>query len=526
MTTIDVHPVADTGSDTGPGTQALATVSEWFVTTDHKRIGRMYMSVALLMALGTAALGALLNFDAASSFIDKGALAQLSSAYRIGLTFMVVVPLMLGIATAVVPLQLGARSIAFPRLAAAGFWMWLLGSILVIVSLVNNGGPGGGDIQMVAMFMTAHMLLLLGLVAGAVSLATSIMTTRAAGMNMRRVPPFSWSVMVFAICLIISLPVLMGTLLLNYLNFRYGGVGFGTNFDIVRWIGFGFTQPMTFVYAIPVFGFAAEVIATATKQRLAMRGLIFAGISLVGVAALAGVTQNQALLRDGFVDSTTSQKIADAVPYVLFNLLPLLGGFMVLALAGSTLRHKPTISAPLLFGFFGAGMVFVGMLANTIARIADTNLVGTRFEEGVWIYVMYGALLTGLGAVSYWSPKLWGPVLATKHVAPLVLLGLGATVLSSLPLLVAGFADGIADAAATVAGVGHVLMLLTILAFGGLAAKTFRSGDHAVDDPWDGQTLEWAATSPAPLANFDYVRTIISAEPLLDLKPSTVGSDA
>ncbi len=200
--------------------------------------------------------------------LDVNALPQLFSIYRIALTFVVLVPLVLGVAIAVVPLQLGARSLTFPRLAAAGFWTWFLGAVLVVISIAANGGPGGGDSRFVGLYLVSHIVVLLGLLAAAGSLATSVLTTRAPGMNMRRVPMFSWSALVGALGLLVLLPAVIAALIYNYIDYRYSRTGFGGNKAIDGWIGFGFTQPATFVYAVPVFGFLAEVIAVASGRKL------------------------------------------------------------------------------------------------------------------------------------------------------------------------------------------------------------------------------------------------------------------
>lgn len=537
MTTIDTHASAAAApADAG---RSLASLTAWVSTTDHKRIGRMYVAVSLLALLGVAAVGLLLGIeraDASSSFLSAGSLPQLFAAYRVGLTFCVLVPLMLGIATAVVPLQVGARSIAFPRLAAAGFWAWLVGSGLVIMTIALNGGPGGGEPRMVGMFLSAHIVLLLGLVAGAVSVATTILTTRAPGMNMRRVPLFSFSVLVSMLGLVLALPVLVGTLVYNYVDYRYGRAGFGGNQAIFGWVGFGFTQPLTIVYALPVFGFAAETIAVAARRRMPLRGVVFAGFGLLGVAAFGGVIQASAGIPRNVYDMSFGTALNDILPFLLFNAVPVLGALVVLGVGGLALSSgKPRITAPFLFGFFGAGLVFVGILANVVYHVGDAQLTGTVFEEASWVYVTYGSVLAALGAIAYWGPKLTGRMMPMKQTLPLALLGALAVVLSSLPYIVAGFAKqpaGVAEFDYSgpqnlwngLVAAGHGLMLLTVLAFVGLAARSFTKGDAAGDDPYDAHTLEWGTVSPAPEDNFHDVAVVMSAEPLLDLKPATAGS--
>ena len=535
MTTIDTHATTASAGVTASSGAHTASVAEWFTTTDHKRIGRLFISVSLVGLLGSVVVAALLGIeriDAETAMLDINAIAQLFALYRISLTFVVLAPLLLGIAIAVVPLQLGARSLTFPRLAAAGFWTWFIGAVLVVISIASNGGPGGGNTRFVALYLVSQIVVLLGLAAVAGSLVTTVLTTRAPGMNMRRVPPFSWSALVGALGLLLVVPAVIGALIFTYVDYRSGRVGFGGNRAIFNWIGFGFTQPASFVYAVPVFGFAAEVIAVASGRKLAMRGVLFTGVALVGVAAaLGGVLQQPAALSRNVSHLSLGNWLSDVLPYGLFNLLPVLGGFIVIAIGGLALRGgRARITAPLIFGLLGALMVFVGIIANAVYQVGDAQLAGTVFEEGVWLYVVYGAVLSGLGAVTYWGPKLWGRSIPDKLALPLAGLGFIATVLASLPLLIAGFAKQPAGATEFdysgpqnlwngLSAAGHVLMLITVAAFVGLALRSFTKGPHAGDDPWDAQTLEWATSSPAPFANFVDVHTVASAEPLLDLKP-------
>src|SRR3954469_9831430 len=239
MTTIETAP------PTVPVTTSVerphSSVAAWLTTTDHKRIGRVLVGTGLTALLGIAVVGTLLGFeriDADTISLDANSIGQLFSIYRVGLAFFVLVPVMLGLAVAIVPLQLGARSLAFPRLAAAGFWAWLFGMVLVVISIASNGGPGGGASKFVALFISSFGLMLIGLTLIAISLATTVLTTRAPGMNMRRVPLFSWSVLVAALGLILVLPVAVGTVIYVYVSYRYNRAAFGGNVGVLGWIGF------------------------------------------------------------------------------------------------------------------------------------------------------------------------------------------------------------------------------------------------------------------------------------------------
>jgi len=540
MITIDPQ-VAGSGTDAARVDAAneragglMAAVADWITTADHKKIGRLFVGTSLLLLLGVATIGLLLaieRIDATDDLIDAGAMPQLFSLFRLVLTFGVVVPLGLGLTIAVVPLQLGARALAFPRVAAAGFWAWLFGMGLMIGSIVANGGPGGGNEDMVQLFLVSMALAVVGLVAAAGSLATSVLTTRAPGMNMRRVPLFSWSALVYSLGLLLALPVLLGVLILLYIDHNYGRTTFGGNTGIAEWLSVSASQPATFLYAVPAFGLLLDSVATATRKRLPVRGVGLIGVGLVGTAFLAGVAQVQAGLSPDIVDMQTTDALREIVPFAILNGLPLLGGVVVMLVLLLALTGRPRVQSPLVFSFFGAGMVFVGLLGNVVYHVGDARVANTVFEEGAWIYVCYGTVLALLGGIVHWGPKLWGRVIPDKQVLPLALLGVLATILASLPYYIAGFADQPAGATTfsysgpqelwnTLVAVGHGLMLLTVVAFVGLASKSFTTGDHAGDDPWDGQTLEWATSSPAPADNFADVHIISSSEPLLDLKPA------
>ena len=523
-------------------------LASWLVSTDCKLIGRSFIGTSALILIACTVIGFLLGaerIDGDSSLLDAGALTQLFAGYRVGMVYGVMVPLLLGVAVAIVPLQVGARSLAFPRLAAAGFWAWFGGIVLVVISLANNGGPGGGNADMVDLFLGGLALVVIGLSAAAGCVAATVLTTRAPGMWMDRVPLFSWSALVASIGLLLTLPVVLGVLVYLIVDHRYSRSLFGGNTGVASWLGFALTQPATYLFALPAIGLAAELVSVTFRTRQPMRGVMFVGLGLVGVAALSAVAQQanftvpwegSGINLEGFGD-----KISDLLPYAFFTLLPLLGALIVMAVGALAAkpapgRSRPRITAAFVFSFFGLGMVFVGMLGGAILPFVDLGLQGTVFEEGAFVYVAYGAVLGGLGALSYWAPKWTGRLVPEVPALGLALLGVLATILASLPYYIAGFADqpAVSDVydydgpsalwnlAVTI---GHALMALVVVAYLGLLARSARTGEPAADDPWSGQTLEWLTTSPAPDANFVETPTVMSPEPALDLRAAPPGSD-
>ncbi len=560
--------MTDTESSPDDGRAAAGrghALIEWLTSTDSKIIGRLFLIGGVLGLLGTITVNIILGIervDGDSIVTDGDILAQLADAQRLGLVFGTALPLVTGLCIALVPLQLGSRSLAFPRLATLGFWMWLGGLVIAGVALARNGGTLGLDGDMVDLYIAALGLMSFGAIAAAASIATTVLTTRAPGMTMRRVPFFSWAALVYDLSLVLVMPVLIGTLLYQFVDHRNSRAAFGGNVGILEWAGWIFTQPATFIFAIPVLGLLAELLPVAFGRRLSSRGVVYGGITLVAVSALAAVTQIGAInlpwsASGAAIDEDLERKVRDAIPYTFFNFLPVLGVLIIfgagLALAKPRKGGRTKITSAMVFAFLGAEMIFIAMIASMLHAIDDLDLQGTVFEEGVILALVYGIVLGAMGGVLYWSPKLTGRMIAAGRAAPLALIGGAGAVLASVPYFIAGFLDqpglylagGLYDNSDLtvwniLALIGHVLMALTALGFVALVLVTARPdrddpSDDPPDNPWDAQTLEWITTSPAPADNFEVVPVVTSAEPVLDLEStsttasapaSTIGGDA
>jgi len=555
MTTLD--PTVDR-TDHGARTDGAHSVDaaptalvSILTSADHKIIGRTLIALSLLTTVITAALGVVLGLWRVSGdgdLLSTGVLGQLFSGYRLGLVFGGAIPLMLGICVMIVPLQLGARSLAFPRAAAAGMWTWLGGVVLVIIALFNDGGAGGTDADMVVLYVAATALLVIGLTAVAVSVATTVLTTRAPGMRLQRAPLFSWSALVYSLGLALVLPVSLGVTVYLYFDVRYGTAGaslFGGAAGIQDWAFWLLTGPSLALFAVPAVGFCAEVLPVVFGKRLPMRAVAMAGLALVGVGALAGAMQQQVIVLpgtgpavDGHNFITKFGRLAD---WAILNLVPLLGILVVLAVGAllakpdkaARLRggDRQRFVAPFVLGLFGTLLVAAGLLANAVNGIEDLGLQGTVFEEGATVAIVYGTILAGLGAITYWAPKWTGRKLDAPKIAGIGLLGAAGAALAAGPYLIAGFADQPAFAVAfdysgpsslwnVLVLIGHAVFAVAALAVLGATVVPGRVGERAGDDPWSGQTLEWASTSPAFDDNFLTTPMVLSPEPLVDLKAS------
>ena len=413
--------------------------------------------------------------------------------------------------------------------------------MLLVISLAFNGGPLGGDATMVELYLGANILVLGGLTAVATTLATTVLTTRAPGMRLHRAPLFSWAALVGSIAIVAVLPVAIGSHILQFVDYRYGGAAFGGSSGIWPWTSYLYTGPVLGITAVFAAGFVADIVAVTFRKRFPHRAVALIGLGLIGTAAFAGIGQQDVITLPGTGSEVRLENFATKAGFLavwaMFTLLPVLGVAIVMGISALVAKPakaaastpRPNLNAPFVFGFFGLGLAVVGMLGAAAIGIEDFGLQGTVFEEGAAMATIYGSVLAGLGAATYWFAKASGRKLPELQVGGLATLGALGGALASVPYLIAGFLDQPAASASwandgpgellnALVVAGHAAVGLTVLAFAGLVAKSWRSGTDAGDDPWSGQTLEWATTSPAPADNFSTTPTVMSPEPLLDLK--------
>ena len=531
MTTIDA-PAGATTHATGTRPSFVAAIGNWVTSSDHKKIGRLFIGSALLFALSPSILGALFGLERMSpnsaSILDVDAVTQLLALYHFDLVLGVLAPLFLGIAIAVVPMQVGSRAIAFPRLSQFSYWAWLFGNGLVGISILANGGPGGGSRDMVDLYFLGFGLTAVGLIAGSVSVATTVLTSRAPGMTIDDVPPFSWSALVGSVATILSLPVAISTIIYVYVDHTNKALAMGGN-EITTALSWSLGQPQTFIFIVMALGVLAEIAPVTAKIRQPLRPVVLTGLALVTTAVIGSVTQSTHMF-----DWADGNALKTLIPFLLFSGIPLLGVLVTIAVSMLSLKEgRPAINAQFALAALGAIMILVGVAGNFLQNVKAADLAGTSFVEGVTLYIVYGGLLSAIAAISHWAPKLWGRVLPAQKVLGLAGLGLLGTIAASFPLYIAGFGNQPADALGNftydgpialwnvVSAIGHAVIALVVIAFIALLIDAVRNGAQATDDPWDAHTLEWAISSPAPSNNFATLAQVGSPEPLLDAKPSS-----
>jgi cytochrome o ubiquinol oxidase subunit 1 len=273
----------------------------------------------------------------------------------------------------------------------------------------------------------------------------------------------------------------------DYVNARvaFGGADFLDN-----WLGWVMREPQTLLYVVPALGVLADAAVRTAKGRQPLRGVMLVGVGIAATVVLSSVTQQAHVFEVG---TSPAESLQSLVPFALFNAVPLLAPLVVILLSLLALKAgKPALSGAFVASFLGVGMIFTGLVGSAAMHIDALSLVGTVFAEAALVYVVYGAVLAGVGAVAMHIGTATGRALPDVPVVLLSLVGVLATVLASLPHYIAGFLDqpskaaqgyddsGIVGLANITVALGHLLMVVVVVLFLGLVAKS-RRGTPVVD---------------------------------------------
>lgn len=527
--TITESPPATTSAanaalpDTSPLDDGLLNI---LTTTDHKSIGAMYIRLSLVFAAAITIVGAVAGLEridpnSVDIFGGATALAQTVSLYRTGLVVLVVMPLLVGIGTAIVPLQVGATSIAFPRASSAGFWTWLIGAGTYIASFIVDGGFVSGnnvDNRAVALTIASLGVTVAGLLLAMVCIATTVIALRPTGMSLTRVPVLAWSMMIAAVVWLLSLAVLIADLVIDYVALQHTA----REVDALNSIAWLLSGPQVFAFAIPVLGIIAEIIPVATQQRQQRYGLLLGAIAAFGFLSFGAFAQSAYDLG--------ARDVTEEFVYIIMGVALLLPTLLILgAVTDTLLRGRKHVALGVSFmGVFGAlVMLLAGVGANAIRVIghwrerADWN--ETRIMDvGVMHYALLAGLIAGVAATYFWAPKIFGRRFSDGFGRLAILDLVLGTVVLALPDIIAGFIDD-TDSLEVLGFIsmvgGFIVAAGAFIALAGIALGLLAEPIEVVPtNPWHGYTLEWATASPPPVGNFEApVPIVVSATPLLDL---------
>lgn len=519
MTITETAPEAESTDAGHPEGGSDGDLASLVTTGDHKRIGRLFLGTSLLGLLTVLVSGLILDLERLSTdsleLLTTGSVLQVVALHELGLVLLFALPALIGLAMVVVPLQVGASTLAFPRAAALSFWGWLLGAALWVAGLLVGGGPGGTDLQGTDLWLLATGMLIVSLLLGTICVLTTIFGLRTTGMTLRRIPAFSFSMLVAGSVWLITLPVAVANLLIIYLDHRHAQVMWGANEAILPQLAWLTGQPQIYAIAIPVLGIAADQIPVFAGARQRFAGVLMGAIGAFGFLAIGAWAQ----------PALQPTNVFDEPLFVAVGVLAVLPVLMVLALGGETLRAGKLRPVGSVITALCAGLALLAATAaGAVHVIEPLELMGTTWHTGQMNLTVLAVLLAVISGAWYWAPKLYGRTLddvAGKLLGPVILLG---GLLLAVPLLVAGILDqpamvppgpvddpvGALNGAAVA---GRAIVLLGVIA---AAATLLRGRGRAdtPDDPWGGHTLEWATASPPPIGNFAEAPVVTDDRPL------------
>nr|WP_245345332.1 cytochrome c oxidase subunit I [Halobacillus andaensis] len=515
-----------------------AAIWDYLTTVDHKKIAHLYLVAGGLFFLIGGLEAMLIRIQLMrpdNDFISAGLYNEMITMHGTTMIFLAAMPLIFALMNAVVPLQIGARDVAFPFLNSLGFWLFLFGGILLNVSWFTGGAPDAGWTNYAPLSTTSaghgvdYYVMGLqisgaGTLIGGINFLVTIVNMRAPGMTYMRMPLFSWASFVTSALILFAFPALTVGLFLMMFDRMFGSVFFDTaaggNAIIWEHLFWIFGHPEVYILILPLFGAFSDIFSTFSKKRLfGYSAMVFATV-LIGFLGFMVWAHHMFTVGMGPIANSifAVATMAIAVPtgIKIFN--------WMFTMWGGNIRMTSAMlwSVAFIPSFTIGGMTGV-MLA---AAAADYQYHDTYFVVGHFHYVIVGGVVFGLFAsLHYWWPKMFGKVLNEKlgklafwpffigfHLTFFIQHFLG---LMGMPRRYWVFLEGqgletgniISTAGAFLMAIGTIIFLVNVVY---TSVKT----EKVSGDPWDGRTLEWSIPSPPPHYNFVQTPLVRGLDPL------------
>jgi len=517
--------------------------TSWVTTTDHKKIGIMYLVLTFAFFLLGGVEALLMRVQLAvpeNSFLDPSTYNALFTMHGTTMVFLFVVPILAGFGNYVVPLMIGARDMAFPKLNALSFWLLAAGGLVFYASLFFNPvevgwfayaplstgaySPNGG---VDAWIFLIHLTGISSLV-GAINFYATIVNMRAPGMGWGRLPLFVWTILVYSILLIIALPVLAGaaTLLLTDRHFGTSFFDPSQGGDALLWqhLFWFFGHPEVYIMVLPAFGIISEVLP------------VFARKPIFGYKAIAAATVVIAFLGlmvwAHHMFATPSPDILLAFFMISSFLISVPTGVKIFNWVATLWRGTIEFKTPLLFSVGFISLFLIGGITGVFLAVfpVDWQLTDTYFVVAHFHYVLVGGSVFAIFAgIYYWFPKITGRMLSEslgKVSFAIMYVGFTVTFLvqhsagmEGMPRRVYEYPDvGNLALWNMISTIGSFMLGIGVLVTVWNVMRSLKKGTLAGPDPWKGNTLEWFTQSPPPTNNFDLVPRIRSVEPMKDIR--------
>lgn len=504
------------------------TLWNWLTTVDHKKIGIMYFMSGLFFFIVGGIEAILLRLQLIvpqNNFLVGDAFNQVLTMHGTTMIFLAAMPLLFGLMNAIVPLQIGARDVAFPFLNSVGFWLFFVGGTILNLCWFFGGAPDAGWTSYTGLALKDYspgpgvdyyalglQISGIGSLTTGVNFLTTIINMRAPGMTLLRMPMFTWTVLITSALLLFAMPALTVALLLlmfdrmfgaNFFDFAMGGSA--VIWQHLFWI---FGHPEVYIVILPAFGIMSDVIATFSKKRLFGYSSMVIAVVIIGFLGFMVWVHHMFTVGLGpfsnSIFALATMAIGIPTGIKVFN--------WIFTMWGGEIRFTTAMLFAL--GFIPT-FVMGGMTGVMLALPpADFQYHDSYFVVAHFHYVLVGGTVLGIfAACYYWWPKMFGKMLSERlgklhfwtfflgfHLTffPQHFLGL-----LGMPRRVFTYKSGLGlDTINLVSSIGVIGMTVGTLAFAVAVIKSFLDRRQAAADPWNGRTLEWAISSPAPEYNF------------------------
>jgi cytochrome c oxidase subunit I len=515
----------------------------WLTTTDHKKIGILYLFATFLFFIlgGVEALIMRLQLAQPSgTLVDPETYNGLVTIHGTTMVFLFLVPVLAGFGNYFVPLMIGARDMAFPRLNALSFWLLLLGGLAFYASIFfeppqagwtmypplsdDAFSPGGG---VDAWIFLIHLSGVSSIV-GAINFVATIHNMRAPGMSWGRMPLFIWSILIYSYLLIAALPAVAAAVTMLLTDRHFGTAFFDPagGGDPLLWqhLFWFFGHPEVYIMVLPAFGMVSEILP------------VFARKPIFGYKAIAASTVAIAFLgllvwaHHMFTTPTATVVLAFFMLASFTIAVPT--GIKIFNWIATLWRGRIVFKTPLYFAAALPALFVIGGISGVMLAIfpVDWQLHDTYFVVAHFHYVLFGGAVFGLfGGLYYWFPKMSGRLMSEslgKLSFWLMFIGFNMTFLvqhsagmEGMPRRIYDYSEDlgvttynlISTIGAFILGIGVVLTCVNVII-------SIKKGKRAGNDPWQGNTLEWFTSSPPAANNFDIVPRVRSVEPMKDIR--------